>query len=546
MNTPAQTGVLTVPYKFITIFIITHGEDVRKINLDSFFNITGEKGLYERFKELFEVFKKKQLTEKHFKLTVSGLTGNITKGSETIDRLYSQIPRILAHNRRMSPLAKLHAVHRKMHNDFHFVHEVARQDEAQDEHIDERRDIGEYQKKARNPNWFPAPTRISYDRAYYFTANPIEKGDRASDSMERNQFGIWAVDASLDIATMLALKPGCEHEPVSLLDILEINLSTARQHNSRDNSGATITTLFTIIAQLMMMFGSDIHVNVIDITCRYFDWEKQNHHAKKNHDFGRRIQTVGEWLSSRISQYLGDHVTRFGDFVTDETPSETAIESTYTRESVDGVPVEEWYTDGCIKLEHNNTNVFELKLMTLPQGHIVGIYEKEISPDFYKNVVVSFKSMTQTFDKSRLFTGVNGVNDIITNGNGIETTHNIEVFYVQSRPRVKAFVSLKRKPSSTGIASWVDQDHDTEFNAYLTLTNISQTARFWRISEKPRRFFKRLYDVPVRKEAVSPLSPLRKKTRTRGGWVRNKKRKKSIRRLRLKTNKIKKTQSRRA
>lgn len=539
MTTHAQTGVLTVPYKFITIFIITHGEDVRNRTLDSFFNNTGEKRAYNK---LFDLFKKDQPIEKHFKLTVSGLTGNITKGSETIDRLYSQIPRILAHNRRMSPLQKLHEVHRKMHNHFHFEYEVAHQDKGQDELIDERNEIGEYQKRARNPNWFPAPTRISYDRAYYFTANPIDERDRTREAPERNQFGIWAVDASLDIATMLEMKPGCDHEPVSLLAMLEINLSTARQHNSRDNSGATITTLFTIIAQLMMRFGSDIHVNVIDITCRYFNWEQQNPHAKKNHDFGRQIQTVGEWLS-RISQPLGERITRFGDYLTDETPSATATKSTYTRETVDGVPVEEWYTDGCIKLENNNTNVFELR--QLPKGPIVAISKNDISPDFYKFIVVSFGSNTQKFDKSTLFKGVNGVKDIIINGNGIETTHDIEVFYVQARPSVKAFVSLKRKPGSIGIASWVDQDHDTEFNAYLTLKNIDQTARVWVISENPTTFFKKFYDTPFRREAVSPK---RKKTRreSHGGWIRKQKRKKSIRRLRLKTNKIKKTQSRRA
>jgi hypothetical protein len=222
-SAPSQQGTLTVPYRFVTIFIIAHGEDLRDNPIDSFFSTGPEKGIYERLTSLFKTNTNKS---KHYKLTVSGLTGNITDGSDTVDAIYSQIPRILAHNRTMSPLQKLKEVHKKMHSDFYFDREVEKQSNAQADHLRTREGV-EYQRpQSRNENWFPEPTWVSYDRAYYFTANPIKQGDRCRNAQERNDFGVWLLDASLDIATTIGLVPGCESEPLSLLKLFTLMLLT--------------------------------------------------------------------------------------------------------------------------------------------------------------------------------------------------------------------------------------------------------------------------------------------------------------------------------
>jgi hypothetical protein len=548
-------GTLTVPYRFITIFIITHGEDIKERTIGSF-NATTQEGIYETFKSLFRT-KTNQLNAKpHFKLTVSGLTGNITTGSDTVDAIYSQLPRILAHDRTMSPLQKLKAVRKKMHSEFFFKHEVEAQSKGQLKFIGDR--STEYQRiVSRNENWFPDPTLITYDRAYYFSANPIDYEDRTSTVMERNEFGVWLLDASLDIATELKLRPGCETEPLSLLEMLGISLSTARTHDSSDETGATSTTLFIIMAQLMQRFGNDIHINVVDVTCRYFNWDQYRPGVEKWHNLGSKIQSLGTWLTDNVSSYVGSPLLYAGDITGDGVPSADATElaNEYKPEhvvSLDGshFPVEKWYYDGNIKLSGLD-NVLKLKIRK--EGSSVVVTSTRLLSTGYNLIPVLYGHLSHTIYTTTLFTDDVHDQDRIVNGqsietkhgtkvfeNSIETTHDIEVFHVLRTSPVKIIVTLKCKSNS--IASSLP----TDTNAYLTLESISQLShttfqRQWKIGLEPiPPFFRQVYNTVARIEAVTRSK--RQKLDITGG--RKKQKKRRTRRLRVKTNKSKKTRFR--
>lgn len=554
-----STGTLTVPYRFITIFIITHGEDIKDRP------ITAQEGIYEKFKSLFRT-KTNQLNAKpHYKLTVSGLTGNITTGSDTVDAIYSQIPRILAHDRTMSPLQKLKAVSKKMHSEFFFKHEVEAQSKGQLKFIRDR--PSEYQRIALNENWFPDPTLITYDRAYYFSANPIDYEDRARTAMERNEFGVWLLDASLDIATVLGFRPGCETEPLSLLGLLEISLSTARTHQSSDETGATTTTLFIIMAQLMQRFGNDIHINVVDVTCRYFNWDTYSPGVEKWHKLGSKIQSLGAWLTDNVSSYVGGPLLYAGDITGDSVPSAAAIETTtaYQPErvvSLDGshLPVEKWYYDGNIKLS-GLPNVWELKIRK--ESPSVVATSTILLSTGYNLIPVLYGHLSHTIDTTTLF--ADDVHDRIVNGhsietthgnkvfeNSIETTHDIEVFHVLRTSPVKIIVTLKRKSNS------ITSSLPTDTNAYLTLESISQLShttfqRQWKIGLEPiPPFFRQVYNTVARIEAVTrrpkrtDVTPSSSSKRQRQGTTggRKKQKKRRTRRLRVKTNKSKKARFR--
>jgi hypothetical protein len=437
----------------------------------------------------------------------------------------------------MSPLQKLYAVHEKMHSDFYFKDEVEDQSEGQRDHVLEQRGYNLYQRpQSRNENWFPEPTLITYDRSYSFSANPIKEGRRCRDAMERNEFGVWLLDASLDIATQLGMLPGCETEPLSLLTLLGISLSTSRAHGSLDESGATRIHLFTIMEKLMLRFGNDIHINVVDVGCRYFNWDKYSPAAKKKHNFGRGLQTVGDWVAKNVSESAGNPFVHTGEFFADEVRSVRATElaNEYEPErvvSLDGrqsLLVEKWYYDGNIKLS-TLPNVWGM------EGSLVT--STEIPSTDYNLVTFSIGPHVQTIDTTTLFE--DNIRDRIVNGSYLETTHDIEVFHVL-RKSPKIIVTLKRKPAMRGIESWLPGDHDTDTNAYLTLVHVDARTgnRQWTIDPESALFFKQVYDTVARHEAA----PTRKRITRNGG--RKKQKKRRTRRLRVKTNKSKKTRFR--
>ena len=97
-------------------------------------------------------------------------------------------------------------------------------------------------------------------------------------------------------------------------------------------------------------------------------------------------------------------------------------------------------------------------------------------------------------------------------------------------------ITLKRKPAMKSIASWLPGDHDNEINAYLTLVGI-RPIRQWMIDPESALFFEQVYNTVARHEAA-----IRRKKRRTGG--RKKQKKRRTRRLRVKTNKSKKTRFR--
>jgi len=478
---------LMVPYKFATLLIIAHGEDLRT-KFEDFFKVPKVSPFMRAFSKVKETLTAVARPSRHYKLTLSGLTGNVTQGSSTLDRLYFEIPRILAHDRTLSPLEKLHEVQKKVRQDFDFEYHEAVQHRGHKLHIDET--PNEYQREPleENANWAPPPTNIRTDRQYYFTANPFGVTDRRSGVPEKNDFGLWLVDASLDIATSIEtstgekLLPGSgsNNRPISLLSMLGIQLSTARTPNSADTSGATKISLFTIMIQLMSLWGTDIHINVIDITCRYFNWDKHFPGIKKQHDEGQRIFKFGKRFPLRL---VGYPFEKFGKWSSGEIASPTARNhDDYFPEYVDvnsstQVPVEEWYYDGKIRI---GNQVYSLE----NQSGTVLVHPTQVDPKDYEVVTVQIKGSKPLHLDTTTFFLPNTFNDVITNGNGIETTHDIKVFYVQRDPFF-LIVTLTRKPTALGIQSRYTPENNAVITAYLKFEGINPTnnTRSWTMNE---------------------------------------------------------------
>jgi len=466
---------LRVPYRFVTMLIIAHGEDL-PTKFEDFFNVPKGSSLTRVFSKVKETLTAVARPSRHYKLTLSGLTGNVTQGSSTLDRLYFEIPRILAHDRTLSPLEKLHEVRNKVREDFDFEYHESVQQRGHKRHITETQN--EYQREPleENANWAPPPTNIRTDRQYYFTANPFGVTDRRSGVHEKNDFGLWLVDASLDIATSITpnLLPGSgvRNTPISLLSMLGIQLSTARTPNSNDESGATEISLFTIMARLMMKWGPDIHINVIDITCRYFNWDKLFPGREKRHLIGKKLQSVGK----KVPLGIGFPFTILGKKIADEIASPTARNhDDYFPEYVNGHLVEEWYYDGNVRIGNQVCSLEN-------QSGTVFVHPTPFKPNDYKVVTVQINGRDVRLETTTFFLP-NTFDDVITNGNGIETTHNIEVFYVQRNPFL-LIVTLTRKPTALGIQSRYTPENNAVITAYLNFEGINPTnKRLWTMNE---------------------------------------------------------------
>lgn len=480
--TSHEPSHLRVPYRFVTMLLIAHGEDLTT-KFEDFFNVPKGPSLMRVFSKVKETVTAVAEPSRHYKLTLSGLTGNVTQGSSTLDRLYFEIPRILAHNRTLSPLEKLHEVQKKVREDFDFEYHESVQHKGHKRHIKDT-PPNEYQREPleENANWAPPPTNIRTDRQYYFTANPFGVTDRRSDVHEKNDFGLWLVDASLDIATSITpnLLPGSGggNMPISLLTILDISLSTARTPNSNDESGATEISLFTIMDRLMMKWGADIHINVIDITCRYFNWDKLFPGREKRHLIGKKLQSVGK----KFPLGIGFPFTILGKKIADEIVSPTAHndddyipEYVYVDSLDRALAVEEWYYDGNVRI---GNQVCSLK----NQHGTVFVHTTQFNPNGYNFVTVQINRKNFPLDMTTFFLP-NTFDDVITNGNGIETTHNIEVFYVQRNPFF-LIVTLTRKRTAVGIQSRYTPENNAVITAYLKFEGINPTnKRLWTMNE---------------------------------------------------------------
>ena len=250
---------MSYPESFITIFITAHGEDLNDDELNS--------------DRLYELEMSGARLKQFYKLPLSGITGNITNDSDILDALYFNNARRLAHNREMNPVLKLHEIRAEVLRYRNILRETAELDMTQSDFVRKRGFISELQRVPAEPDWFPEPSRISYNRKFSFEAKPFVLADKLSGVFERT-FGIWAVDASIHIALQLGLRPGTSstNEPVSLMQLLGILPTTARTQRSKDKSGATVITLFEIMRRLLELVGHRTCINVIDMSCRYRNW----------------------------------------------------------------------------------------------------------------------------------------------------------------------------------------------------------------------------------------------------------------------------------
>ena len=301
---------------FITIFITAHGEDLNHDELS--------------LGRLYELEMPRDTRLKQFyKLPLSGITGNITNDSDILDALYFNNARRLAHNREMNPVLKLHEIREEVLRYRNILGETAELNMTQRDFVKKRR--FELQRVPAEPDWFPEPSRISYNRKLSFEANPFVLDGKLSGVFERLTFGVWAVDASIPIALQLGLRPGTSSttRPVSLMELLGILPTTARTQRSKDKSGATVITLFEIMQKLLRRFGHRTCINVIDMSCRYRNW-------------------------GRIPSDLGSVPTMFED----ETPSRKYDETEYVDNIFDvvksGQRIIEWVDDTIFKLDDHS------------------------------------------------------------------------------------------------------------------------------------------------------------------------------------------------
>ncbi|NBU53337.1 MAG: hypothetical protein EBS33_03055, partial [Alphaproteobacteria bacterium] len=244
---------------FITIFITAHGEDLNHDELS--------------LGRLYELGMHGTRLKQFYKLPLSGITGNITNDSDILDALYFNNARRLAHDRKMNPVLKLHEIREEVLRYRNILRETAELDMTQREFVKKRGLMSQLQRVPAEPDWFPEPSRISYNRRFSFEANPFVLDGKLSGVFERT-FGIWAVDASIPVALQLGLRPGTSstNRQVSLMELLGILPTTARTPRYTDKSGATVITLFEIMKRLLQMFGPRTCINVIDMSCRYHNW----------------------------------------------------------------------------------------------------------------------------------------------------------------------------------------------------------------------------------------------------------------------------------
>jgi hypothetical protein len=299
------------------------------------------------------------------------------------------------------------------------------------------------------------------------------------------------------------------------------------------------------MAQLMREFGINIHINVVDTTCRYYNWDKYKPRARPIHTLGKGFQTVGDWMAQHVSPYLADPLLRVGTVFADEVPSAAATEAAneYQPEGVvldDGqsFPVEKWYYDGRIKLS-TLPNVCKLKIRKEGSSVVVVVTSTGLLSTHYNQVLFSIGPHKQLIDTTTLFKDDQD-QDRIINVSSLEITHDIEVFYVLIYSS-KIMITLKRNsnPAMSGIESLLP---DTETNGYLTLVSLESGLREWMFDPRSVSFFNQVYNTVVRIEARRPKPRSRSRSLTAGG--RKKQKKRRTRRLRVKTNKSNKTRFR--
>jgi hypothetical protein len=103
------------------------------------------------------------------------------------------------------------------------------------------------------------------------------------------------------IAKKIGLLPGIQPNVVSLMQLLGILPTTKRSPHGSDD--ATVTTLFHIVHKIHETFGSNVSVGVIDVSCRYTEWDKMKASQFK-HGFGRSLGRVSQFIKPYVPTSL--------------------------------------------------------------------------------------------------------------------------------------------------------------------------------------------------------------------------------------------------
>ncbi len=307
------------PCRYITFIILAHGEDLRDQPTPP------------------------HLQNKIHKLMLSGISGNITQGSGVLDALFFNAARVVAHDRSTHHVDKLNHVRDEVFRYPHISDELDIQQTGQADFVADEMKEGRYQRVAESIGWIPSPSKVEYNRMFSFNANNWDDDDDAAaaaaaaaagapkpgptrhkDAMEAREFGIWVVDASIDIANEIGFTPGIHPKVISLMPLLRTWQTTARKSPKyvSDTSG-TETTLFELVNVLQSNFGENTYVNVIDLCCRFYNWDRHEPLARGKHEtLARRHSKVDQWITpilpARVSSGVHDVLDRYWS---DEVPS---------------------------------------------------------------------------------------------------------------------------------------------------------------------------------------------------------------------------------
>jgi hypothetical protein len=262
MVIPVSVGADGNVKSFLTLFIFAHGEDATDELTPS------------------------DLVGKIHKLTTAGVTGNLMWECREINALLFNYGRYLAHNRDMHHVDKLTELRKEVLRYAYIDAEFERLQGYQQSFVKKERDSGRFGVTADKSMWLSEPSPVRYNRKYSFTANPWTDNSyrnvlgRHKLTMEADQFGIWLVDASIHIANRLEFLPGIHSKAVSMMAPLGILPTTIRRTPSfapghvHTDTTATCTSLFDIVRRVQQLYGHETYVNVIDVCCRFTQWDK--------------------------------------------------------------------------------------------------------------------------------------------------------------------------------------------------------------------------------------------------------------------------------
>ena len=353
------------PCRHISLVIIAHGADLRD--------------------DLTPTY----LQNKIHKLMLGGFSGNVTQGSKVLDALFFNATRMIAHNRTMHHVDKLNYVRNEVLRYPHIGYEIGIQQRGQEKFVTREMAKGSYQRVVDAiPGWLPPPSTASYNRRYSFNANdwdaaaaeddeddddagvhahdagkgkPKPKRMKHKHAPESREFGIWVADASIDIANEIGFTPGIHPKVISLMPMLRTVPTTARRSPTpwTPDMSASDTTLFELVHLIQQRFGENTYVNVVDLACRFYDWDRNKPEARLAHaalkSSHRKVDT---WLTPFVPTSVSLGLHNFLDSWSDEVLS-PAVDSSSVPRIIDyvssvQVPLSEvvyWERNGAMKYQ---------------------------------------------------------------------------------------------------------------------------------------------------------------------------------------------------